>query len=112
MKLIIYAFVILASISIILASRSIQFFQDPEYPGKCVINENIILSPGEEISTSDICGLIKCAHFGVAFITGCTAQGVHPSCKILDYVDAKTSFALMWIYKTNKSAVMAMATNA
>uniref|UniRef100_A0A1B0BA95 Single domain-containing protein n=1 Tax=Glossina palpalis gambiensis TaxID=67801 RepID=A0A1B0BA95_9MUSC len=94
MKLIIFEILSLALIPIILASRSIQFFQDPAHPGKCVIDRNIILSPGEEISTSDICGLIKCAHFGVALITGCITQGVHPTCKILGYVNRSAPFPL------------------
>uniref|UniRef100_A0A1B0BA91 Single domain-containing protein n=1 Tax=Glossina palpalis gambiensis TaxID=67801 RepID=A0A1B0BA91_9MUSC len=40
-------------------------YRDPEHPGKCVINENLILSAGEEVSNPYVpCGIISCCNNG------------------------------------------------
>uniref|UniRef100_A0A1B0BPG3 Single domain-containing protein n=1 Tax=Glossina palpalis gambiensis TaxID=67801 RepID=A0A1B0BPG3_9MUSC len=60
-------------------------YKDTRYPGKCVINDNLVLNPGEERQELGTCSLIKCLKNGHVVFTGCNIQTIPSGCKYLGY---------------------------
>uniref|UniRef100_A0A1A9ZKY7 SVWC domain-containing protein n=1 Tax=Glossina pallidipes TaxID=7398 RepID=A0A1A9ZKY7_GLOPL len=69
------------------AAESTGFYKDPRHPGKCYINDDLILSGGEQRRHTDYCARVICGGEGYTTIQTCGVESAVPPCKLGDYVD-------------------------
>ncbi|KNC28168.1 hypothetical protein FF38_04347 [Lucilia cuprina] len=67
MKFFIVLSLILSVFSLTFAGESVGFFTDPDHPGKCVYDD-VILSPGEEVTLPGQCARFSCGEDSFASI--------------------------------------------
>ena len=92
MKIVFYTTLLLALGATSFASVSRGDYSDPKHPGKCVIEPNLILSPGEHMNT-ETCGRILCSSNGSAEFHYCGSKLVQiPGCTLGDYLDKSVGY--------------------
>uniref|UniRef100_A0A1A9W6P7 Single domain-containing protein n=1 Tax=Glossina brevipalpis TaxID=37001 RepID=A0A1A9W6P7_9MUSC len=65
MKFLLFLTIICVSVGIGVSTITRGVYRNPDHPGKCVINDNIILSAGDEITNPYVpCGVINCCNNG------------------------------------------------
>ncbi|XP_018794531.1 PREDICTED: uncharacterized protein LOC108972426 [Bactrocera latifrons] len=68
-------------------------YHSDAHPGKCVVSDTLILSPGEKAKSPNSCSEIHCgSEQGHATIFGCGAVGPPEGCKWGDYVNKDAPF--------------------
>ncbi|XP_064539665.1 uncharacterized protein LOC135429325 [Drosophila montana] len=84
---------------LVLASHSAQAaiaradFSNPTYPGKCVLDSNSIMSPGQTgKAPNHLCAGVTCLDNGHVEFRTCTAVAPRKGCKLRDFVNTNRSF--------------------
>ncbi|XP_055921094.1 uncharacterized protein LOC129952511 [Eupeodes corollae] len=82
-----FVFLLTVFVGLSFGAVSIQQFKDPKHPGKCTINTNLVLSPGETIKyPADDCGQFICGSDSFAEYQTCVSE-YYEGCVQGDYLD-------------------------
>ncbi|XP_002058136.3 uncharacterized protein [Drosophila virilis] len=96
-----YNFVALLACAVILAlaSHSAQaaiahaVFSNPTYPGKCVLDSNSIMTPGQTgKAPNHPCAGVTCLDNGHVEFRTCAAVAPRKGCKLRDFVNTERNF--------------------
>ncbi|EDW31037.1 GL15237 [Drosophila persimilis] len=68
-------------------------FSNPTYPGKCVLDSNTVMSPGQKGKhPNHPCAGVTCMEGGLVEFKTCDATAPPKGCKMRDFVNTKRSF--------------------
>ncbi|KAI8034793.1 uncharacterized protein LOC128264103 [Drosophila gunungcola] len=91
--------VLFVSLAVILAGQGAQAavakvqLTNPDHPGKCVLDSNTIMSPGEVgKQPNHPCASAECHAGGLVTIRTCAAVAPPKGCKQRDFVNTNRSF--------------------
>ncbi|XP_034106039.1 uncharacterized protein LOC117569124 [Drosophila albomicans] len=95
----IVAFFVCAVVLFVLSTKSAEAaiarvkFSNPSYPGKCVLNSNVIMAPGQTGKAPDhLCAGVTCLENGYVEFRTCQAKAPPKGCKQRDFVNTNRNY--------------------